>query len=155
MAQKSKPMIDGELIKECIVIAFNEYCLGKVNLFNEMSPSHEIFGRRIDDLADSIVGTLQNQLYECVHYSLALKKSIDYGDSAQLAIFIRVIDINFNITEEMLDLCHMMGTTSGMDIFDHANLSLENLSVDRNKIISIKTDGAPALTGKNNGFITY
>ena len=26
LAKKGKPLVDGELIKECIVIAFNEYC---------------------------------------------------------------------------------------------------------------------------------
>ncbi len=48
----------------------------------------------------------------------------------------------------------MKGTTTGRDIFEHVNLSLENFNIDRNKIYSITTDGAPALTGKNNGLIT-
>uniref|UniRef100_H2YNB8 Uncharacterized protein n=1 Tax=Ciona savignyi TaxID=51511 RepID=H2YNB8_CIOSA len=39
------------------------------------------------------------------------------------------------------------------DIFEHVNLALENFNVDRTKINSITTDGAPALIGKNNGFI--
>ena len=29
LAKKGKPLVDGELIKECIVIAFNEYCPDK------------------------------------------------------------------------------------------------------------------------------
>ena len=31
LAKKGKPLVDGELIKERIVIAFNEYCSDKVN----------------------------------------------------------------------------------------------------------------------------
>ena len=35
LAKKGKPLADGELIKECIIIAFNEYCPEKVNLVKE------------------------------------------------------------------------------------------------------------------------
>ena len=47
----------------------------------------------------------------------------------------------------------MKGTTTGRDIYEYVNLALEKLNVDRRKIYSITTDGAPALTGKNNGFV--
>ena len=35
LAKKGKPLVDGELIKECIVIALNEYSPGKVNSVKE------------------------------------------------------------------------------------------------------------------------
>ena len=69
-----------------------------------------------------------------------------------MVIFIRGIDENLNGTEEMLDLCHMKGTTD-RDIYEYVNFALEKFNVDRRKIYSITTDGAPALTGKNNGFV--
>ncbi|XP_066945264.1 general transcription factor II-I repeat domain-containing protein 2A-like [Macrobrachium rosenbergii] len=154
LAKKGKPLVDGELIKECIVIAFNEYCPDKVNLVKETCLSHQTIGRRIDDLGDNIEGTLKDKLSACVLYSLALDESTDQSDTAQLVIFIRGIDINFNIIEEMLDLCHIKGTTTGKDIYEFVNLSLDKFSIDRKNIYSITTDGAPALTGKHNGFIT-
>ena len=40
LAKKGKPPVDGELIKECIVIAFNECCPDKVNLVKETCLSH-------------------------------------------------------------------------------------------------------------------
>ena len=72
-----------------------------------------------------------------------------------MVIFIRGIDENLNVTEEMLDLCHMKGTTTGRDIYEYVNLALEKFNVDRIKIYSITTDGAPDLTGKNNGLLLY
>ena len=53
----------------------------------------------------------------------------------------------------LLELCHMKGTTTGRDIYEYVNLALEKFNVDKRKIYSITTDGAPALTGKNNGFV--
>ena len=54
----------------------------------------------------------------------------------------------------MLDLCQIKGTTTGKDTYEFVNLSLDKFNIDRKSIYSITTDGAPALTGKHNGFIT-
>ena len=50
LAKKGKPLADGELIKKCIIIAFNKYCPEKVNLVKETCLSHQTIGRRINDL---------------------------------------------------------------------------------------------------------
>ena len=105
-------------------------------------------------MSDNIEDSLKDKLSACVLYSLALDESTDQSDTAQLVIFIRGIDENFNIIEEMLDLCHIKGTTTGKDIYEFVNLSLDKFNIDRKNIYSITTDGAPALTGKHNGFIT-
>ena len=154
LAKKGKPLVDGELIKECIVIAFNEYSPDKVNLVKETCLSHQTIGRRIDDLGDNIEGILKDKLSACVLYSFALDESADPSDTAQLVIFIRGIDENFNIIEEMLDLCHIKGTTTGKDTYEFVNLSLDKFNIDRKNFYLITTDGAPALTGKHDGFIT-
>ena len=78
--------------------------------------SHQTIGRRIDDMGDNIEGTLKDKLSACVRYSLALDESTDQSDTAQLVIYIRGIDENFNIIDEMLDLCQIKGTTTGKDI---------------------------------------
>ena len=95
LAKKGKPLVDRELIKECIVIAFIEYCPDKVNLAKETCLSYQTIGRRIDDLGENIEGTLKDKL--------ALDEGTDQSDTAQIGIFIRRIE-NFNIIEEMLDL---------------------------------------------------
>ena len=154
LAKKGKPLVDGELIKECIVIALNEYCPDKVNLVKETCLSHQTIGRRIDDLGDNIEATLKDKLSACVLYSLALDESTDQSDTAQLVIFIRGVDENFNIIEEILDLCQIKGTTTGKCIHEFVNLLLDKFNIDRKNIYSISADGAPALTGKHNGFIT-
>ena len=134
LAKKGKLLVDGELIKECIVIAFNEYCPDKVNLVNETCLSHQTISRRIDNFGDNIEGTLKDKLSACVLYSLALDESTDQSDIAQLVIFIRRIDENFNIIEEMLDLCHIKGTTTRKDIYEFVNLSLDKFNIDRKNI---------------------
>ena len=105
-------------------------------------------------MGDNIEGTLKDKLSACVLYSLALDESTDQSDTAQLVIFIRGIDENYNIIEEMLDLCQIKGTATGKDIYEFVNLSLDKFNIDRKNIYSITTDDALTLTGKHNGFIT-
>ena len=78
LAKKGRPFVDGKLTKECIFIVLNEYCPDKVNLVNETCLSHQTIGRRINDSGDNIEGTLKDQLYACVLYSLALDESNNY-----------------------------------------------------------------------------
>jgi hypothetical protein len=40
-------------------------------------------------------------------FSIAVDESTDVADTAQLAIFIKCVDINFSITEELTALCSM------------------------------------------------
>ena len=67
-----------------------------------------------------------------------MDESTDQSDTAQLVIFIRGIDENLNVTEEMLDLCDMKGTTTGRDIYEYVNLALEKFNVDREKFIQLQ-----------------
>ena len=61
IAKKGKSLVDENLVKECIVIAFNEYCPEKVPLVKETSLSHLTIDRRIDDLSEDIEGKLKEQ----------------------------------------------------------------------------------------------
>ena len=53
------------------------------------------------------------------NYSLALDESTDISDTAQLSVFIRGIDNNVQVTEEVCGLASMKGQTTGAEIFLH------------------------------------
>ena len=89
----------------------------------------------------------------CIFVSLAVDESADLTDTAQLIIFIRGVDDNFNVFQELLSLESLYGTTKGANIFQKLKLCTENFELDMNKLISICTDGAPAMVGKNNGMV--
>ena len=74
-------------------------------------------------------------------------------DTAQLLVFIRGIDENFEITEELLSLEHLKDTTTGQDLFESVENCLDRSVLPLHKLANITTDGAPPLTGKNVGLI--
>ncbi len=84
-----------------------------------------------------------------------MDKSADITDTVQLNIFIKGIDDNFHVFEEFLSLGCLHGTTKGTDISHKLKLCSENFKLDMNKLISICTDGAPAMVGKQQGWLHY
>ncbi|XP_067932713.1 general transcription factor II-I repeat domain-containing protein 2-like [Watersipora subatra] len=89
---------------------------------------------------------------EC--YSLAFDESTDIRDTAQLAVFIRAVDKDFNVTEELLDLNSLNATARGVDIFEGVQASLQKMGIeDFSKCVSLCTDGAASMIGCRNGLI--
>lgn len=68
-----------------------------------------------------------------------MDESTDRSDTAQLVIFIRGVNKDLNVTEELLDLYPMKGTTTGKDLLN-ALISVSekfNLSWDRSVIFPV------------------
>lgn len=72
---------------------------------------------RVDELAFDLQIQLKDKPEDFVAYSLAVDESADRMDTVQLSIFIQGVDTQFSVTEELLDLRAVHGTTSGQDIF--------------------------------------
>ena len=81
-----------------------------------------------------------------------MDESTDVNDTAQLILFIRGIDENFSVTEELARMRSLKGTTKGSDIFHEFLEGLLILKVPISKICNITTDGAPNILGKISGF---
>lgn len=153
IARKLKPFSDGEFIKQCIDAAVDCLCPEKKQLFSSISLSRMTVGRRIGDLADNIEAILKERAENFDAYSICLDESTDMTDTAQLAIFVRGVDNDFNITEELLKLASMKGTTTGIDIFEEVKDALKENNLGFLKLTGITTDGAPAMVGTKNGLI--
>ena len=82
-------------------------------------------------------------------YSLALDESNDVQNTAQLLVFIRGMDANFQLTEELLSVESLKDTTISKDLFHAVENCIARTRLEWNKMASVTIDGARALTGKN------
>ncbi|KAF0746212.1 Uncharacterized protein FWK35_00031889 [Aphis craccivora] len=71
-----------------------------------------------------IILKLCDRIQDFKYFSIAFDKSTDISDTAQLVIFVRGVNELFQITEEMLKLISLKGTTKGEDIFHAVENSL-------------------------------
>jgi hypothetical protein len=70
-------------------------------------------------------------------------------------VFVRCINDNFNVFQELLGLCPLSTKTTGRDIFETLKNCVEKCDVDGvllqwAKLESICTDGAPSMVGRKN-----
>ncbi|GBP26069.1 General transcription factor II-I repeat domain-containing protein 2A [Eumeta japonica] len=69
-------------------------------------------------MVNDIKTTFTHRVAGFESFSIALDESTDLSDTAQLAIFIRGVDKEFTVTEELLALQPLKGTTAGEDIYN-------------------------------------
>ncbi|XP_068118251.1 general transcription factor II-I repeat domain-containing protein 2-like [Hyperolius riggenbachi] len=116
--------------------------------FEKISLSCRTVTRRVELIEEDIATTLITKADSFDFYSIALDESTDIKDTAQLLIFIRGINNNFEIMEEFLAMELLKGTTRGEDLFDHVSAGLEKMRLPWSKLVNVTTDGSPNLTGK-------
>ena len=152
LVKHNKPFSDAQFVKECMLDTVDITCPEVRTKIEAISLS-----RTIVCCIGGIAQNLPEQLFEAGKSfewcSLALDESTDIEDTAQLLVFIRGIDENFEITEELLSLEHLKDTTTGQDLFESVENCLDRSGLPLHKLASITTDGAPPLTGKNVGLI--
>ncbi|XP_069461251.1 general transcription factor II-I repeat domain-containing protein 2-like [Ambystoma mexicanum] len=153
IARTGRPFVEGEFVKECLLSVAKEMCPEKADLFSTVSLSGPTLTRRIEEMGDNLYQHLQNLTKKRSYFSLALDESNDVRDSAQLLIFIRGTNDNFEVTEELAALQSIKGTTTGEDIYEKVCQTLNGLELDWAKLASVTTDGAPSMVGSKKGVI--
>ncbi|XP_025417996.1 general transcription factor II-I repeat domain-containing protein 2A-like [Sipha flava] len=93
LAKRGKAFSDGSLIKECIIQTVEEICPERIDTFKNISLSGNTVTRRIDDIT--------------------LDESTDVSDTSQLLLFIRGVNKDLEISNELLSENLKCITTDG------------------------------------------
>ena len=107
---------------------------------------------RIINLNSNIENQLKEDIELCQAFSICLDESTDVTSAARLAIIARYPKNN-EMREELIKLANLSGTTTGAEVCQKVLDELKNADLDVNKIVSVTTDGAPSMTGKDAGFV--
>ena len=153
LAKKGKQFTGGELIKKCLNEAAKEICPEKVDVFSAISLSANTVSRRVENIGRNIMSPLKDKVKGFEFFSIALDESTDVSDTSQLLLFIRGININFDITEELASVHSMHGTTTGLDIFTEVEKSVSEYNLDWKKLKCITTDGGRNMCGIRKGLV--
>ena len=150
-----KSYSDGELVKRCLIDVVKCIHSGKEADYSSIALSRVTMQRRQDDIAQQLKLSLQAKINKKESsFSLAVDESTDINDSAQLLIFVCCLSSSFELWEDYLFIETLATRTPGENIF----IAVKNASIrsglDLKCLRGICTDGAPAMTGNQQGFVT-
>ncbi|XP_073520416.1 uncharacterized protein [Phyllobates terribilis] len=145
---------EGDFIKECVMKMVENVCPEKKQEFSNICLAHNTVARRIEEISSDIKRQLMSKGADFDFFSIACDESTDLSDTAQLLIFLRGVDDEMNVTEELLDLQSLKDQTRGKDLFDSVSSAIDDMKLPWNKVTGIITDGAPAMTGERSGLST-
>ncbi|KAL3847217.1 hypothetical protein ACJMK2_018139 [Sinanodonta woodiana] len=92
-------------------------CPEKKKQFGTVSLLKQTVTCRVDDIASNLHQQLERTSEKFIWYSVTLDESTDVSDTAQMLIFIRGVDENFKITEDIAGFCSMYNMTKGRDVY--------------------------------------
>jgi len=160
LAQHKKPFSDSEIVKSCILESMKILLEGSkekeaiLSRISKLQLSRFTVSRRVTEISSDLESQLASKMSSCLAFSLALDESTDIKDVAQLCIWVRFVDESLIAHEEMLKLKSLCGRTRGQDIYDAVSSTISECAFDCSKFVSVTTDGAPAMTGKNCGAVS-
>ncbi|XP_070408070.1 general transcription factor II-I repeat domain-containing protein 2-like [Nothobranchius furzeri] len=141
-----KTFSDGEVFKEAMMIIAK-------TVFKDEKNGTDV----ISTLSNVQLGAkqLEQDVATCKWFSIQCDESVDCSSSAQLMVFIRMVFDDFSTKEELLTLLPLQTTTRGVDIYNAVKSFLVENEVPLEKLVSMTTDGAPAMIGRHAGFIAH
>ena len=103
IGESGRPFTDHEFVMKCLIKVVQETCFNKLRCIRDVSLSASTITRRIEDIGEHLHETLKESTKFFKYFSLAIDES-NATDTVQLLIFIRGIDAQFRITEELCSL---------------------------------------------------
>ena len=154
LGRHKKSFTDAEVVKECMMSASSVLFNDKkcVELIQQIPLSDSTASRRADDLAENVDCQLLSDLKQAELFAIACDESTDRTDMSQLCVFSRFFD-GQNFVEEFLTLLPLAKQTRGEDVFSALSDFMRGAGLDATKMVSLTTDGAPAMTGKERGLV--
>ena len=125
-----------------------------IKRIEELPISSNTAKNRVMAMNANIASKLRKDLAGCDFFSICLDETTDITSSARLAIFARYSS-GHEMYEELLSLETLSSNTTGKDICEIVVNMLRERNIDMSKIVSVTTDGAPNIVGRNVGFVKH
>ncbi|XP_073537652.1 general transcription factor II-I repeat domain-containing protein 2A-like [Phyllobates terribilis] len=103
-------------------------------------------------MANQIEATEVKDINAAPFFSLALDESTDVSHLSQFSVIAKYA-AGDTLREESLAVLPMKGTTKGEDLFKSLTELAKKKNLPMDKLISVCTDGAPCMVGKNKRFV--
>ena len=153
LAKNGKPFAGGEILKNCLLEIVDGLCPEKSNVIKTITLGANTVALRIRDMSTNLMEQIASHAKNFVHFSLEMDESTDMCGTSQLRIFIRGVDANLNITQELVSLNSMYNTTTEEDLMREIQKTFEQYSLDWNGLKCLTIDGGRNMCGVKKGLV--
>ncbi|KAK2720020.1 hypothetical protein QYM36_004059 [Artemia franciscana] len=116
--------------------------------------SNNTISRRIEDIASDIVMQVIEQIKLTKMFALQLDERTDVSGEAQVIVFVRYQDCS-DIRENIVFCQNLQSRTTGEELFKVIDKFFAEGGILWDWCLSVCSDGAAALTGKDNGLMAW
>ncbi len=110
--------------------------------------------KKSEVLTQDVLAQLKEAIHEAPCVSLAVDESTDVSDNAQLLVYVRFFNKDQKqFCEDLLGVTSLQTSTRGEDIYQAIKEMLRERGIEPKQVVSITTDGAPAMTGRERGAV--
>lgn len=124
------------------------------DIISSIPLSNNTVSRRIDEMAHNVEIKLCDIL-KITKFSLQLDESTLRDNEALLLAYVRYVSTDEKITEELLFAKSLIMDTKGLTIFKVVENFFVEKGIPITNCIACATDGAPAMIGRQRGFIAH
>jgi len=149
VARESKPHTIAENLILHAAIDMVNIMIGteEANKLKTIPLSNDTISRRINEMTTDVHNQIVQNLKSSEYFSIQFDESTDVTNLAQFLCFVRYE------CENMLFCKSIPGHATGQGLFELFIETTKNEHLDWNKCISVCSDGARAITGKNSGLL--
>ncbi|XP_045076200.1 SCAN domain-containing protein 3-like [Coregonus clupeaformis] len=110
--------------------------------------------KKSEILTQDVLTQLDEAMHKAPCVGLAVDESTDICDNAQLLVFARFFNTaQKTFCEDMLGVTPLQTSTRGEDIYLAIKEMLTKRGIEPKQVVSITTDGAPSMIGKEKGAV--
>ena len=154
LGQPKKPFTGGGVVKDCMSAVAEILFEGKqkeelCDKIKQIPLSASTATKKSEILAQDVLAQLDEAIHNAPCVSLAVEESTDVSDNAQLLVYARFFNKDKEeFCEDILGVTSLQTNTRGEDIYLAIKEMLPKRGIEPNQVVSITTDGAPAMLGR-------
>ncbi len=159
LGQHKKPFTDGGVVKECMSAVAETLLEGKqkqelCEKIKQIPMSASSATKKSEILAQDVLTQLDEAVHKASCVGLAVDESTDMCDNAQLLVYVRFFNTDQKaFCEDLLGVTPLQTSTRGEDIYLAIKEMLTKRGIEPKQVVSITTDGAPAMIGREKGAV--
>uniref|UniRef100_G3NU70 Uncharacterized protein n=1 Tax=Gasterosteus aculeatus TaxID=69293 RepID=G3NU70_GASAC len=160
LGQHKKPFTDAcMLVKECMSVVAETLLDGKpkqelCDKIKQIPMSASSDTKKGEILTQDVLTQLNEAKHKAPCVGLAVDESTDICDNAQLLVYVRFFNTDQKaFCEDLLGVTPLQTSTRGEDIYLAIKEMLTKRGIEPTQVVSIATDGAPAMIGREKGAV--